>query len=498
MLPVLLFICFTLLALIYINGIYNENYWRKRGVAFDRKNKVMGVFWDFLTKRRALFELFYDIYKEYPNEPAVGIGSIVTPSLYIRDPINIQHVLTSDFNSFSHRGFDPNEGDILSGNILFLNGPKWKLVRQSMSPLFTSAKLKSMYYIMDKSAQDFVRYLKDNPKFMKGDMFNTLSTFCSAAICASVFGVTTKSVFDSPFLDIARRSTSASLKRNVKFTIASLSESLFKMLDLHIFKEFENFFITAIKQVIHQRKVENVKKYDFADICVSLQKQGMLKDMDSGLELEPTDELLAAQAFFFLIAGVEPTASAMLATLMEVGKHTDVQKRLQKEIDEAFDKHGNDISYDVVANMEYLDMVTCEAMRLNPSIGFLARKCVKDTVLPTGNIKVDKGTNITLPIYELHHDPKYHPDPEIFNPERFSVENRKKMLDITYMPFGKGNRNCVGMRYAQLQAKSGLVQLLRNFSVNTNILEGGVKHRKELFQVKISNVDIELIPRRYN
>ncbi|CAH2269806.1 jg1103 [Pararge aegeria aegeria] len=496
MLLVLLFIIVAVLTLIYINGRYNESYWRRRGVTFHKKNKVTGVFWEFMTKRRALFEHLCDIYKKYPDEPAVGIGSFFTPSLYVRDPVNIQHVLTTDFNSFNHRGLEPNEDDVLAGSILFLNGNKWKLLRQSMTPLFTSTKLKSMYYLMDKSAQEFVNHLKENPKLLNGDTFHTLSTFCSAAIGTSIFGVTTKSIFESPFLDVARKAMNTGLIRNIKFTIGNLSASLFRMLNIQIFKEFENFFITAIKQVIKQRKLENIKKNDFADICVALQNNGNLKDTNTGFELEPTDELLSAQAFFFLIAGVEPTASAMFATLMEVGRYPEVQERLQEEIDEAFDKNGKDISYDVVANMNYLDKVMCEAMRLNPPIGFLSRKCIKNTILPTGNIKVDKGTNITVPVYELHHDPKYHRDPETFNPERFSAENKKSMLDITYMPFGKGNRNCVGMRFAQLQAKSGLVHLLRNFSINTNVLKGGVKYRKDQFQVRITNVEIELIPRR--
>ncbi|XP_023950321.2 cytochrome P450 6B5-like [Bicyclus anynana] len=495
MLAVLLAFISIVVTFIYINGRYNENYWKKRGVAFYKKNKVMGVFWDFMTKPKALFENLCDIYKEYPDEPAVGIGTLFTPTLYVRDPLNIQHVLTTNFKSFNHRGLEPNEDDILAGSILFLNGTKWKMLRQSMTPLFTSAKLKSMYCVMDKSAQEFVLYLKENPKLLKGDTFHNLSTFCSAAIGASVFGVTTKSMFDSPFLDVARRAINTGIVRNIKFTIGNLSQSMFKMLNLNIFKEFEPFFITAIKQIIQQRKLENVKKNDFADICVTLQDNGNLKDTDSGLELEPTDEVLAAQAFFFLVAGVEPTATTMFSTLLELGKHPEIQERLHKEIDEAFEKHGKDISCTVASNMEYLDMVINEAMRLNPPIGFLSRKCVENTVLPVGNIKVDKGTNITLPIYELHHDPKYHPDPETFNPERFSTENKNSIMDTTYMPFGRGNRNCVGMRFAQLQAKSGLIHLLRNFSVNTKILEGGIKYSKEQFQVRVTNVNVELIPR---
>ncbi|CAH0722997.1 unnamed protein product, partial [Brenthis ino] len=455
----------------------------------------MGIFWDFLTKNRSLFEYLNDIYKQYPNEPAVGIGSFVTPALYVRDPVNIQHVLTTNFNAFNHRGVDINEGDLLADNILFQHGEKWKLVRQSMTPLFTSAKLKSMYYIIDKSAQDFIRYLKNDPKLAKGNTFTNLSTFCSAAMCASVFGVTSKSIFDSPFLSLAQNALRAGFKRNMKFAIGNLSKSLFKLLNIKLFKEHENFFIGAIKNVVHQRKSDNVKRHDFADICVTLQSKGLLKERVSGLELKPTDELLAAQAFFFFIAGVEPTAAAMFATLVELGRHPEHLQRVQKEIDETFEKCDGKLTYEAVTSMEYLDMVICESIRLHPPIGFLTRECVKDTVLPVGNIKIDKGTKIFTPIYEVHHDPKYNVDPEVFNPNRFSPENRALIADVAYVPFGKGNRVCVGMRYAQLQVKSGLIHLLRYFSAKTHVFEGGIQYQKEQVQVRLKNVDVELMLR---
>ena len=195
MLLVLLLIVIAILAIFYLNGIYNEVYWKKRGVAFYTRNKCMGLFWDYLTTERAFFECLRDLYKEYPNDSAVGIGSFLTPALYVRDPVNIQHVLALNFNAFNHRGFEPNEGDLLADNILFQNGEKWKLVRQNMSPLFTSAKLKNMFYITDKSAQDLIQYIKNDPKLMEGDTFTTISTFCSAAISAAVFGLTTQSIF---------------------------------------------------------------------------------------------------------------------------------------------------------------------------------------------------------------------------------------------------------------------------------------------------------------
>ncbi|CAG4936473.1 unnamed protein product [Colias eurytheme] len=485
-----------ILCFAYLNGKYNEHYWKKRNVPFYSEHKVMGVFWDFAVKRKPVFQNLRKVYKKFRNEPAVGIGSLLTPTLYVIDPTNIQHVVATDFNSFSHRGLDINAGDQLADNILFMNGNRWKLMRQSMSPLFTSTKLKSMYYIIDKSATDFVDHLKANRDLMKGNAFDTLCSFCSAAIGGAVFGVSTGSIFDSPFLDMARKSTKPTLMGNFKLSIANMSNQLFSILGLKLFTDYEDFFIGAIKQIIRLRKTEKTKRHDFADICVALQNAGNIVDKDTGLELKPTDELLAAQAFFFFIAGVEPTAQVLFVTLIELGKHPEYLERVHDEIDEAFKKHDNKMDYDIVMGMKLLDMVVNEAMRLHPPVGFLNRKCVKDTVLPVGNIKVDKGTRIMMPVFEVQHDEEYFPDPEKFMPERFAPENKHNIIDATFMPFGKGNRVCVGTRYATLQTKAGLVHLLRNFTVKTVISGEGPKYVPHPIQVRLENIDVEYIPRR--
>ncbi|CAK1552462.1 unnamed protein product [Leptosia nina] len=486
-----------ILSIIYLSGRYNEAYWNRRKVKFYPRNKFAGIFWDFLTKDKAVFENIYEIYKEHRKEPAIGLGGLMTPTLYVMDPTNIQHVLATDFNSFNHRGITINDGDLLADNLLLMNGNRWKLMRQNMTPLFTATKLKSMYYIIDKSASDFIDLLNNKPELLKGNVFHTLSSFCSAAVGAAVFGVGTKSIFDSPFLAMAQDSLAPSTINNIKFSIANTSTVLFKLLNIKIFTRHEKFFIGAIKQIIQERKRENVKKHDFADICVTLQKSGKLVDKETGLELEPTDELLAAQAFFFFIAGVEPTATAIFATLVELGRNPVHLEELHKEVDDAFNKNDNTITYDVVCNMTYLDMAFNEAMRMHPPIGFLTRECVKETVLPVGNIKVDKGTRIFTPVFEIHHDERYFEDPEVYKPERFSPENKHKIADITFMPFGKGNRICVGMRYATLQAKAGLMYLLRNFTVKTIIKEGGMRYSKQQVQVRLDNVDLKLVARNY-
>lgn len=74
------------------------------------------------------------------------------------------------------------------------------------------------------------------------------------------------------------------------------------------------------------------------------------------------------------------------------------------------------------------------------------------------------GDAVWIPIYGIHSDPKYYPNPEKFDPERFSNENKHKINSSTYMPFGVGPRNCIGSRFALMECKAVLFYLLSAFT----------------------------------
>lgn len=75
---------------------------------------------------------------------------------------------------------------------------------------------------------------------------------------------------------------------------------------------------------------------------------------------------------------------------------------------------------------------------------FLIRECVHDCYIPEYNLQADKGTDIIVPIAGLHSDPNYFPDPQKFDPLRFSIENQQNFVPYSYLPFGGGPRNCIG------------------------------------------------------
>lgn len=80
-------------------------------------------------------------------------------------------------------------------------------------------------------------------------------------------------------------------------------------------------------------------------------------------------------------------------------------------------------------------------------------------------LHISKGQNLFIPIFGLHRDPKYFPDPECFNPERFNKENKKNIKPYTFIPFGVGPRSCIGSRLALLKSKILLFYLLVNFEI---------------------------------
>lgn len=85
-----------------------------------------------------------------------------------------------------------------------------------------------------------------------------------------------------------------------------------------------------------------------------------------------------------------------------------------------------------------------ETLRKYPALTFLMRKALKQYTFPDHNLTVPKGQKIWISVYAIHRDPRIYPDPETFDPERFTEENIKNRNPAHYMPFGDGPRNCIG------------------------------------------------------
>lgn len=143
----------------------------------------------------------------------------------------------------------------------------------------------------------------------------------------------------------------------------------------------------------------------------------------------------------------------------ELMANPDCQKKLQDEVDELNAiLGGKRVNYEQIQGMKYMDQVVCEVLRKWPAAPavdryvkllkifdvhsnmiFWYRLCVKDYEFEYDDKKftIEKDKNFYIPIYGIHHDERYFPNPHKFDPERFSVENRDNIDPDTYLPFGK-------------------------------------------------------------
>ncbi|KAH0818822.1 hypothetical protein GEV33_003969 [Tenebrio molitor] len=174
---------------------------------------------------------------------------------------------------------------------------------------------------------------------------------------------------------------------------------------------------------------------------------------------------LSAQAFVFFIAGFETSSTTMTFALYEIATNPDVQEKLRKEINSVLANHEGKLTYAAMMEMSYMEKVLHETLRKYPPLPILTRVCTKDYTVPNTTIKIKKGDMVGISTQALHNDPEYYPDPEKFDPERFSEENKKTRPDFTWIPFGEGPRLCIGLRFGMLQSKVGLTALLKNYKI---------------------------------
>ncbi|GFY37958.1 cytochrome P450 3A8 [Trichonephila inaurata madagascariensis] len=164
------------------------------------------------------------------------------------------------------------------------------------------------------------------------------------------------------------------------------------------------------------------------------------------------------------MVGYETTGTVLTFVAYCLATNREWQEKLIKEVDEAFEKH-TEMSYDAVRDMKILDAVVSETLRKFPPLLMAERTAVEDYVLGDTGITVEKGMRAIIPIYSMHYDPDFFQDPESFNPERFMDGYEPKHPQYAYLPFGAGPRNCLGMRFALLEIKVCITNILRHFRI---------------------------------
>ncbi|XP_061400023.1 cytochrome P450 6g1 [Musca vetustissima] len=472
---ILLVITF-LLSILYLWCRRTYRYWQRHGIPFIKPTLFIGNTKEAFTLKTSFGLHLSDIYNEpkVRDEPVAGIYIFNQPGLIMRDPEIIKSVLIKDFNLFTNRygRCDPHNDCLGNNNMFFARNNYWKELRTKISPVFTSGKVKQMYPLMLEVASQLENFLS-----LKGENFTTevkeiCATFTTDLISTIAFGINANSIKnpDGEFRSQCRKFFLFTLPRAIDFSVAFFLPKFVSLLRVKIFtKDFSKFLRSTITHVMTERERTGIPRNDLIDILVALKKEAA-KNNHSFMQ---NSDYLVAQAAVFLTAGFETSSSTMAFALFELSKKPELQERLRKEICDAMlsEKNGT-LTYERIQGLEYLNMVVEETLRLYPVLPFLDREHQKPAGVSKGfslkphyDYTLPDGMPIYIPIYAIQRDPKYWPNPNEFDPERFTSENKQLQTSMTYLPFGTGPHNCIGSRIGLLQTKIGLVHFLKNHRV---------------------------------
>jgi len=353
-----------------------------------------------------------------------------------------------------------------------LKGEHWKRVRNSVTPSFTASKMKQMSGKINEKIDILLN--KCETFCQSGESFDIYKNFQALTLdvigqCAFAFNVNCQNDPNDLFLVNVQKFFNQGDFRLSKILQLSvvLPELGFIFGRLRSFSKFgeaEQWLINGLVRVVDERRkiFKTNPSVDFLQLLLEQQEEERMNEKSStGKKVTPlSDNAIIGNAFVFLLAGYETTSTALGFTAWLLAKHRDVQERLQKEIDEKLNE-GDLVNYDLVHKLPYLDAVYHESLRMYPPIiQFLVRSCVKECTV--GPIHFIPGVEVSVPPREIHYNPDIWPAPEVFNPDRFYNTNYSPM---SWLPFGVGPRNCVGMRFADMEYKMVIVRLLKNYNI---------------------------------
>lgn len=160
----------------------------------------------------------------------------------------------------------------------------------------------------------------------------------------------------------------------------------------------------------------------------------------------------------FLVAGHETTAKALTWTLYLLARAPDWQDKVRAEAAMVLGPRAA-VTAEDLDKLVITEMVAKEAMRLYPPAPVISRAAAQDCVL--GGRPIRKGALITIPIYCLHRHRQLWSDPDRFDPERFAPGKSEALPRTQFMPFGFGQRTCIGAAFAMIEAKVLLAMFVK-------------------------------------
>ncbi|CAL8112347.1 unnamed protein product [Orchesella dallaii] len=402
-------------------------------------------------------------------------GSYVgrAPHIFITDPELIRLIFVKDSSSHFENRQDYEFGCALMNEVMeFKKGEEWRVLRDFLSPLFTTSKINHMSQVIGSCAKEFASDLKsecDKNGRVKVDCRIRLTTSLIDMFAQTTLGVRMEDRKDprNLFAQALRMMMHGEEEMNFIYTL-SLSFPILQKLT-PIYGEgialLDSTFRNVIKKRIAGGCCSSTAHNDFLDFICCLWKRVEKGEFQ---ELGFTQTTVLSQCVLFFLGGYDTMASTLCHLLWNMATHPEEQEEMYEELKRALANHpkGEEIDHELIhdSNIPFISACIYETLRLQPSLYRPERICGNDW--NHEGLSIKKGTVVIIPTWAANRNPKFYPDePEKFKPERLIPENNEYIDPYAFTSFGFGPRNCIGKRFACESMKLFACHIVRNFRV---------------------------------
>jgi cytochrome P450 len=346
--------------------------------------------------------------------------------------------------------YDPKKPNglalVLGQGLVTSQGGLWQRQRRLMQPVFQRSNLASLLPQIVTAGNHFLerwRRLGDGAQVNLADetMQMTLEVITQTMFSTSVLD---KIERIAPALDTALRYAAKSVMNPLRIPLSIPTKAN---------RQF-NAAIALLDDVIYgiidQRRSQVTVHNDLLDMLLNISD-------DNGNLM--SDKQIRDEVITIFTAGHETTANLLTWTLYLLARHPDVLAKLRHELDTVL--QGKIPTAEDLQQFVYTRAVLNESMRFRPPAGIMMRRISKDTELDGYLLK--QGGLAIFSIYNIHHHPDFWQQPEQFDPERFLSDESRR---FSFMPFGTGERICIGNHFALLESQLLLSMILQHFDVH--------------------------------
>jgi cytochrome P450 len=365
------------------------------------------------------------------------------------DPAVIQHVLKTNAENYQKSEIQVKRmGHFLGKGLLTTHGEAWRVQRRLIQRGFERKQLEILSSIMQDSLAESLREFDRQVNLGPVDIYPQFMKMTFSMVAKSLFGARLK----SEDIDLVSHTIATVQEFIVRQTIQPYLNPWFAVSgDLRRHEEMRVRADGILLQYIRNRRGQE-PGHDLLQILMDARYsdgQGM------------SDELVLSESMQLLVAGHETSSNALSWLLYLLSSRPDCLERLRQEFHSVLGEAP--LTYGDVSKFEFGTQVILEALRLYPPFWMVDRMAVADDRV--GDLAIRRGSMVIVFIHGAHHAPRYWPDPESFNPERFDKANEKLHTPFTHLPFGAGPRGCIGGNYAVLQILMILSELLRRYDL---------------------------------